>query len=85
MTGNTGSMAPASSSEVISNRYQLGEVLGLGGMGEVRAGTDLALERRVAVKFLRADVVDKSDLRHRFEREARGGCSDQRSPRGRDL
>ena len=74
MTGNTGSMAPASSSEVISNRYQLGEVLGLGGMGEVRAGTDLALERRVAVKFLRADVVDKSDLRHRFEREARAAA-----------
>jgi serine/threonine protein kinase len=72
--GETLSVPPASFSEVISDRYQLGEVLGRGGMGEVRAATDLALDRDVAVKFLRDDLAHERDLRRRFEREARAAA-----------
>ncbi len=67
-------MPPAGPPDVIAHRYELGRVLGRGGMGEVRAGTDLALGREVAVKFLRRDLADQADLRRRFEREARAAA-----------
>jgi serine/threonine-protein kinase len=63
-----------SSPDLIAGRYRLDSVLGRGGMGEVRAGTDLRLHRDVAVKLLRADLSDQADLRARFEREARAAA-----------
>jgi Serine/threonine protein kinase len=67
-------MPPAGPPDVIAHRYELGQVLGRGGMGEVRAGTDLALGREVAVKFLRRDLAEQAPLRRRFEREARAAA-----------
>jgi serine/threonine-protein kinase len=43
-------------------------------MGEVREGTDLRLDRPVAVKLLRPDLSDQATLRWRFEREARAAA-----------
>ena len=52
-------------------RYELREVLGEGGMGEVRLCRDRRLGREVALKVIRATGAQRPDLRARFEREAR--------------
>ncbi|MGH3487673.1 MAG: Stk1 family PASTA domain-containing Ser/Thr kinase, partial [Actinopolymorphaceae bacterium] len=41
----------------LGGRYDVGEVLGHGGMAEVRIGVDRRLGRTVAVKTLRADLA----------------------------
>src|SRR5262249_9236142 len=51
--------------------YAITQRLGVGGMGEVYQAKDVRLGRLVALKILRASVVSHSDLRQRFEREAR--------------
>ena len=67
-------MRPTADETILAGRYRLGDVLGRGGMGEVRAAEDLRLGRPVAVKLLRADLADDADLRRRFESEARAAA-----------
>ncbi|MBA2326685.1 MAG: serine/threonine protein kinase [Actinobacteria bacterium] len=67
-------MAGADTDARLAGRYELGEVIGRGGMGEVRAGTDHRLGRPVAVKLLRADLADDPEVRVRFEAEARAAA-----------
>src|SRR5258707_3365600 len=55
---------------VLAQRYELGIVLGCGGMGEVRAATDRRLRRPVAVKVLRPDLAARPEIRARFDTEA---------------
>jgi eukaryotic-like serine/threonine-protein kinase len=51
--------------------YEVLSLLGAGGMGEVYRARDTRLDRTVAVKILRSGLTTTSDLRARFEREAR--------------
>jgi serine/threonine protein kinase len=51
--------------------YQLLELLGRGGMGEVYLAHDPRLNRRVAIKLLPAAIVDDKERVRRFEQEAR--------------
>lgn len=60
--------------EVIDDRYEVGAVIGRGGMGDVHHGRDLRLGREVAIKFLRADLAAQPLVRTRFEDEARAAA-----------
>jgi serine/threonine protein kinase len=55
--------------------YQIQVLLGSGGMGEVYRARDTRLNRTVAIKVLPRHLLEKSDLRQRFEREARAIAS----------
>src|SRR5712691_6570277 len=55
---------------LLAGRYELGALLGHGGMGTVRDATDRRLGRPVAVKILRADLAEQAIARRRFETEA---------------
>jgi eukaryotic-like serine/threonine-protein kinase len=59
----------------VGGRYELGELLGRGGMAEVRKGTDVRLGRVVAVKRLRTDLASDPTFQARFRREAQSAAS----------
>ena len=56
-------------------RYELGGLLGRGGMAEVRRAEDLRLGRTVAIKRLRADLASDPTFQARFRREAQSAAS----------
>jgi serine/threonine-protein kinase len=60
---------------LLGERYELSEVLGRGGMAEVRLGRDVRLGRTVAVKTLRSDLALDSNFQARFRREAQSAAS----------
>jgi serine/threonine-protein kinase len=56
---------------VLGDRYELGPVIGQGGMGRVYRARDRQLDREVAVKVLPYGYEGDPSRRTRFEREAR--------------
>ena len=59
----------------VSERYELGETLGFGGMSEVHLARDLLLHRDVAIKVLRADLARDPTFYLRFRREAQNAAA----------
>lgn len=55
----------------LAQRYELGEIIGSGGMSDVYAAQDTLLGRDVAVKMLRSEMARDMNFRERFRREAR--------------
>ncbi|BCB85876.1 Stk1 family PASTA domain-containing Ser/Thr kinase [Phytohabitans suffuscus] len=60
---------------LLGGRYQVGELLGYGGMAEVHRGRDLRLGRDVAIKMLRTDLARDQTFQMRFRREAQNAAS----------
>jgi serine/threonine protein kinase len=56
--------------QLIVDRYELGERLGIGGMSTVQLALDRRLERHVAVKLLAEHLADDPQFVSRFRREA---------------
>ncbi len=59
----------------LGGRYEIGELLGRGGMAEVHIGRDSRLGRTVAVKMLRPDLARDPSFQARFRREAHSAAS----------
>ncbi|MGW5435875.1 Stk1 family PASTA domain-containing Ser/Thr kinase [Nocardia asteroides] len=59
----------------LSSRYELGEIIGFGGMSEVHKARDVRLSRDVAIKVLRADLARDPTFYLRFKREAQNAAA----------
>ncbi|BBZ42284.1 Stk1 family PASTA domain-containing Ser/Thr kinase [Mycobacterium conspicuum] len=64
-----------STPEFLSDRYELGEIIGFGGMSEVHLARDHRLHREVAIKILRADLARDPSFYLRFRREAQNAAA----------
>src|SRR5215475_6565356 len=60
---------------LLGGRYEVGEVLGYGGMAEVHQGRDARLGRDVAIKLLRVDLARDATFQMRFSREAQNAAA----------
>jgi len=63
-----------SATRLLGGRYQVGELIGRGGMAEVHAGHDTRLGRTVAIKMLRSDLARDPSFLARFRREAQSAA-----------
>jgi serine/threonine protein kinase len=59
---------------LVGGRYEVGEILGYGGMAEVHRGHDVRLGREVAIKILRSDLARDPTFQNRFRREAQAAA-----------
>ena len=59
---------------MLAGRYQIGELLGRGGMADVHVGLDARLGRRVAIKLLKPSLANDPAFRTRFRQEAQAAA-----------
>ena len=55
---------------VLGDRYELGAMIGTGGMSDVYIANYLRLHREVAIKVLRSDLARDPAFVNRFNKEA---------------
>lgn len=66
----TGLQAAPREGDVLDGRFRIEGLIGHGGFGAVYQATQLNLERSVALKLLRPDLIATDESRARFRREA---------------
>ncbi|AAT88125.1 serine/threonine kinase [Leifsonia xyli subsp. xyli str. CTCB07] len=59
---------------LLAGRYQVGELIGRGGMSDVHRGTDTRLGRTVAIKLLKPSLATDPSFRTRFRQEAQAAA-----------
>ncbi|WP_307807056.1 Stk1 family PASTA domain-containing Ser/Thr kinase [Naasia sp. SYSU D00057] len=76
MTTSTGPTArpQPDTRRMLAGRYQLGSLLGRGGMADVYLGTDNRLGRTVAIKLLKSSLANDPAFRTRFRQEAQSAA-----------
>ncbi len=72
---DSAALVPVALPRLLGGRYRVDRRLGRGGMGTVYEAADTALERRVAVKVIRDDLVGSAEAAERFRREARAAAA----------
>lgn len=61
--------------KLLGGRYEVGELIGRGGMAQVHLGYDTRLSRTVAIKALRSDHASDPTFLARFRREAQSAAA----------
>ncbi|MBC9820271.1 Stk1 family PASTA domain-containing Ser/Thr kinase [Terrabacter sp. MAHUQ-38] len=64
----------STAARVLGGRYEVGELIGRGGMADVHLGHDTRLGRTVAIKMLRSDLARDANFLMRFRREAQSAA-----------
>ncbi|ROQ37105.1 serine/threonine-protein kinase [Frondihabitans sp. PhB188] len=59
---------------LLANRYQIGHLIGHGGMANVYMGTDSRLGRQVAIKLMKSQLASDPAFRTRFRQEAQAAA-----------
>ena len=59
---------------MIADRYEVGALIGRGGMADVYEGTDTRLGRKIAIKVLKADLVADPSFEVKFRQEAQNSA-----------
>ena len=59
---------------MLAGRYQVGEIIGRGGMADVFEGIDLRLGRKIAIKLLKSDLANDETFESRFAQEAQASA-----------
>jgi serine/threonine protein kinase len=62
------------SRKMLAGRYQVGKLIGRGGMADVHLGTDVRLGRTVAIKLLKSSLASDPTFRVRFRQEAQSAA-----------
>ncbi len=63
------------SGEILEGKYEIGRLLGMGGMGVVYEATNLRIGRKLAIKFLNPQAMAAPHMVARFQNEARIAAS----------
>ncbi|XCB29114.1 Stk1 family PASTA domain-containing Ser/Thr kinase [Arcanobacterium hippocoleae] len=61
--------------KLLGSRYEVGDLIGRGGMAQVHLGYDTRLSRTVAIKVLRSDLASDPTFLARFRREAQSAAA----------
>ncbi|MGA7118605.1 MAG: serine/threonine-protein kinase, partial [Polyangiaceae bacterium] len=65
---------PVREGELVAGKYRVGGVIGVGGMGVVVEALHEQLDKRIAIKFVRGEVLGNDEAVARFLREARAAA-----------
>jgi eukaryotic-like serine/threonine-protein kinase len=60
---------------LMAGKYRIDGVIGRGGMGAVYRATHVMLNKTVALKTIKPDLIDSPEMANRFQREARAATS----------
>ena len=60
---------------ILGGRYEVGDLIGRGGMAQVHIGYDTRLSRTIAIKILRSDLSSDPTFLARFRREAQSAAA----------
>ncbi|HTR53547.1 MAG TPA: serine/threonine-protein kinase [Kofleriaceae bacterium] len=74
-SGSFQPVTPTLVGQVLDGRYRITKMIGEGGMGEVYSAEHVHIDKKYAVKLLKAEIVSNKEAVTRFQQEARSSSS----------